>query len=382
MRQLRYNGRIVLKYEFKRVGVDLGSRSYNINIGHGLLDNASDFIKPLLPRAKTVIVTDRFVHGNHYPRLKENLEYHNIHCDSIVLDRGEGTKSWKYLEYIVEQLLAKKIERNDPIIGLGGGVIGDITGFAAAVTRRGIPFIQIPTTLLAQVDSSVGGKTSINSSQGKNLVGAIYQPSLVLSDLSVLDTLSKRDFMAGYGEVLKYSLLGDRDFYEWLDDHADQIKKLDQETMGTIVKKSCEIKAYFVSNDEREHGIRAKLNLGHTFGHALETATGYSDMILHGEAIAIGCKLAFELSCMAGHCPPEDVIRVANHMNEMGMLDAMKNLKGNLPPADDLIEIMKQDKKARGGVLNFILVNGIGKSFATNQVDMGMVREVLEKNLP
>jgi len=382
LRQLRYNGRIVLKYEFKRVGVDLGSRSYNINIGHGLLDNASDFIKPLLPRAKTVIVTDRFVHGNHYPRLKENLEYHNIHCDSIVLDRGEGTKSWKYLEYIVEQLLAKKIERNDPIIGLGGGVIGDITGFAAAVTRRGIPFIQIPTTLLAQVDSSVGGKTSINSSRGKNLVGAIYQPSLVLSDLSVLDTLSKRDFMAGYGEVLKYSLLGDRDFYEWLDDHADQIKKLDQETMGTIVKKSCEIKAYFVSNDEREHGIRAKLNLGHTFGHALETATGYSDMILHGEAIAIGCKLAFELSCMAGHCPPEDVIRVANHMNEMGMLDAMKNLKGNLPPADDLIEIMKQDKKARGGVLNFILVNGIGKSFATNQVDMGMVREVLEKNLP
>ncbi len=369
-------------YKHKSVVVGLGARSYNINIGYDLLDNASHFIKPLLPRSKAVIVTDQYLLENHFKRLRDNLTKSDIHWDVIVLNRGEGAKSWQQLEFLVEKLLEMKVERNDPIIGLGGGVIGDITGFAASIVRRGVPFIQMPTTLLAQVDSSVGGKTSINSRQGKNLVGSFYQPRLVLSDLSVLETLSERDFIAGYGEVLKYGLLGDRIFFEWLEDSADLIKKRNQNAMSIIVKRSCEIKARIVSRDEKEKGVRALLNLGHTFGHALETATGYSNKLLHGEAVAIGCKLAFELSYSAGLCTREEIDRMTRHMDKMEMLQSLNTLEGELPTTDDLIEIMYQDKKSREGVLNFVLVERIGKAFVTNQVDMSMVRKVLEQNLP
>lgn len=372
---------MTLKYTYKNVLVDLGSRSYNINIGYNLLANASDFIKPLLPRPKTVVVTDTYLYKNHYLGLKENLDQNNIDHDLIVLEQGERTKSWQNLEYLVEEFLTKKIERNDLVIGLGGGVIGDLTGFAAAITRRGIPFIQIPTTLLAQVDSSVGGKTSINSQQGKNLVGAFYQPRLVLSDLSVLETLSSRDFMAGYGEVLKYGLLGDKGFFEWLESNAKSIKKRDQKAMINIVNRSCKIKSKIVTQDEREKGQRALLNLGHTFGHALETATGYSDKLLHGEAVAIGCKLAFELSYKLGVCSEEDVLQVSKHMTDMGMLNPLVKLKGNLPSINDLIDIMHQDKKSQEGVLNFVLVGGIGQAFLAGNLEMNMVQEVLAENL-
>ena len=362
----------------RRVVVDLDERSYNIEIGYNLLVNSGEYIAPLLPRSRTVIVTDHILAESHLSKLTASLTKHQVAYDVIVIAQGEGTKSWQQLEFVVEELIAKKIERNDPIIAFGGGVIGDLTGFAAAILRRGVPYIQVPTTLLAQVDSSVGGKTSINSRQGKNLVGAFYQPILVLSDLSVLTTLPERDLIAGYGEVLKYGLIGDRAFFEWLETQAQAILQLQPETMHKIVQRSCTIKAQIASQDEKEIGPRALLNLGHTFGHALETATGYSSRLLHGEAIAIGCKLAFELSMRAGYCSREEVTRVAAHMQEMAMLKSFDAIKSELPSAEDLLAIMHQDKKSQGGVLNFVLVNGIGKAFVTSKVDLGMVHEVLE----
>ena len=360
------------------VAVDLGERSYNIVIGYNLLDRAGELIAPLLPRSKTVIVTDQKLYDSHFHRLRDSLELQKVDCGVIVLDQGEGTKSWHHLEFLVEKLIEEKIERNDPIIAFGGGVIGDLTGFAASILRRGVPYIQIPTTLLAQVDSSVGGKTSINSRQGKNLVGAFYQPILVMSDLSVLETLSPRDFRAGYGEVLKYGLLADKEFFEWLVHQSQSIKKLNPDIMRKIVGRSCEIKAQIASQDEKEKEKRALLNLGHTFGHALETATGYSSKLLHGEAVAIGCRLAFELSKRAGYCTSEDVTRVTDYMKEMDMLLSLDAIKSELPSVDDLIEIMHQDKKSQGGVLKFVLVKGIGQSFVTSKVDLGLVHEVLE----
>ena len=263
------------------------------------------------------------------------------------------------------------------VVALGGGVIGDLAGFAAAVLRRGVRFVQIPTSLLAQVDSSVGGKTGINSPHGKNLIGAFHQPSLVLADIAVLETLPPRDFLAGYGEGVKYGLLGDAAFFDWLEAEGPALARGNRAARARAVRRSCEMKADIVVRDETEQGDRALLNLGHTFCHALEAATGYSDRLLHGEGVAIGCALAFELSSRMGLCSQEEPSRVRAHLAQMGMKKDLSDIPGALPDADALIALMGQDKKVLDGKLRFILARGIGAAFVTSDVDLGAVRSVL-----
>ncbi|MEM6508556.1 MAG: 3-dehydroquinate synthase family protein, partial [Pseudomonadota bacterium] len=264
---------------------------------------------------------------------------------------------------------------------LGGGVIGDLVGFAAAVMRRGVRFVQVPTSLLAQVDSSVGGKTGINAPQGKNLIGAFHQPSLVLADTDVLSTLKPRDFLAGYGEVVKYGLLGDAAFFEWLEAHGPALAAGDEAARIKAVRRSVEMKADIVVRDETEQGDRALLNLGHTFCHALEAATGYSDRLLHGEGVAIGCALAFELSSRMGLCAQEDPSRVRAHLSNMKMKVDISDIEGELPDADGLLALMAQDKKVVDGQLRFILARGIGQAFVTAEVPGEMVKAVLQDAL-
>lgn len=363
----------------EKVHVDLGARSYDVLIGPGLLGQAGALIAPHLTRARVVIVTDENVAGLHLAALRKGLEKKGITHDTLTLPAGEATKSWPHFERTVEWLLAQRIERNDMVIALGGGVIGDLVGFAAAVLRRGVRFVQIPTSLLAQVDSSVGGKTGINSAAaGKNLIGAFHQPSLVLADTDVLDTLSERDYLAGYGEVVKYGLLGDSAFFQWLESHASSAAKGDQEARIAAVKRAVEMKAELVQRDETEQGDRALLNLGHTFCHALEAATGYSDRLLHGEGVAIGCALAFELSARLGLCSQEDPSRVRTHLRDMNMKVDLSDIEGNLPDADGLMALMEQDKKVVDGTLRFILVRGIGEAFVSADVPPDAVRAVLK----
>jgi len=289
----------------KVVGVDLGSRSYDVIVGSGLIAESGQFAAPFLKRPRCAIVTDENVASLHLEALQTGLASAQIESEAIVLPSGERTKCWSMLERTVESLLDFKIERDDMLIAFGGGVIGDLAGFAASILRRGIRFIQIPTSLLAQVDSSVGGKTGINSPSGKNLIGAFHQPSLVLADIDVLDTLSGREFLAGYGEVVKYGLLGDLPFFEWLEKNGPALAAGDKPLRAESVARSVQAKADIVARDEHERGDRALLNLGHTFGHALEAATGYSDRLLHGEGVSVGMGLAFDLSFRLGHCSQE-----------------------------------------------------------------------------
>jgi 3-dehydroquinate synthase len=279
-------------------------------------------------------------------------------------------------------LLEEKVERNDVVIAFGGGVIGDLAGFAAAVLRRGVRFVQVPTSLLAQVDSSVGGKTGINAPQGKNLIGAFHQPSLVLADTEVLGTLTERDYLAGYGEVAKYGLLGDSYFFQWLEGNASRAASGDMAARIHLVKRSVEMKAEIVTRDETEQGDRALLNLGHTFCHALESATQYDgSRLLHGEGVAIGCALAFELSARLGLCSQEDPSRVRAHFRDMKMKVDLSDIAGELPDADGLIALMGQDKKVVDGKLRFILARGIGEAFITSDVPPEVVRDVLKEAL-
>lgn len=365
----------------ERVGVGLGARSYDILIGPGLLATAGTQIGPLLPRPRTVIVTDRTVAGLHLETLKAGLAASGIASEAIVLPPGEATKSMAHLGDLVEQLLALKVERDDLIIAFGGGVIGDLAGFAAAITRRGIGFVQVPTTLLAQVDSSVGGKTGVNAPQGKNLIGAFHQPRLVLADIDVLGTLTPRDFLAGYGEVAKYGMLGDEAFFTWLEVNGPAMAAGDAGLRAEAVRRSCAMKADIVARDETEKGDRALLNLGHTFGHALEAATGYSDRLLHGEGVAIGCALAFEVSARMGLCAQETPSRVRAHLAAMGMKKDLADIPGPLPGADALMDLMAQDKKVRQGRLTFILARRLGEAFVTRDADLDVVRSVLEQDL-
>jgi 3-dehydroquinate synthase len=359
------------------IKVPLPEREYNIEIGQDLLSTSSDYIFPLLRRQKVVIVTDENVAALHLETLENSLDAAKIFHSTLTLPPGEATKSWTYLQKTVDFLLEEKTERADVIIALGGGVIGDLVGFAAAILRRGVSFVQIPTSLLAQVDSSVGGKTGINTSQGKNLVGAFHQPILVLSDVEVLNTLQKRDFMSGYGEVVKYGLLGSEDFFVWLEKNGSALVTGDITARLEAVRMSCQIKVDIVAKDETEQGDRALLNLGHTFSHALEAATGYSNRLMHGEGVAIGCVLAFELSARLGLCPQEAPSRVRAHLQKMGMKTEIADIKGSLPAAAELLLIMAQDKKVVGGKLNFILVNDIGKSFMTSDIDKDTILSVL-----
>jgi len=368
--------------KFETVEVALPGREYEVLIGPGLIAEAGAFIAPLLRRPKVAIVADAHVAGLHLLSLQAGLEAAGISFDVLMLPQGEKTKSWAHLQETVEWLLEAQVERGDVVVAFGGGVIGDLVGFAAAVLRRGVRFVQIPTSLLAQVDSSVGGKTGINSPRGKNLVGAFHQPSLVLADTALLGTLTPRDFLAGYGEVAKYGLLGDGAFFEWLELNGPAMAAGDMDARVAAVKRSVEMKAEIVLRDEKEAGDRALLNLGHTFGHALEAATGYSDRLLHGEGVAIGCSLAFELSSRMGVCSQEAPSRVRAHLVEMGMKANLTDIDGELPGAGALLELMRQDKKVLDGTLRFILARDIGASFVSSDVPEETVLSLLRDILP
>ena len=358
------------------VRVELGERSYDVRIGRGLLAQAGAELAPLLARPRVAIVTDEIVGGLHLAALQDGLGAAGIASSALALPAGEATKSWDQLSRTVDWLLGEKVERRDVVVAFGGGVVGDLAGFAAAVLRRGVALVQIPTSLLAQVDASVGGKTGINSTHGKNLIGTFHQPALVLADIGVLDSLPPRDFLAGYGEVVKYGLLGDAGFFAWLENNAATLTR-DDAARAYAVRRSVEMKAGIVARDETETGERALLNLGHTFAHALEAATGYSDRLLHGEAVAIGCALAFDLSARLGLCSQEDPSRLRAHLAALGMMKDIADIPGDLPDAQGLMALMGQDKKVIDGKLRFVLARGIGAAFVATDVPDAAVLEVL-----
>jgi 3-dehydroquinate synthase len=363
------------------VQVPLSGRAYEVRIGPGLIAQAGKNIAPFLARPRVAVVTEANVGPLHLETLRAGLNAEGIDMVSLELPAGESTKAWPEFTRCVEWLLEQKIERRDIVIALGGGVIGDLVGFAAAVLRRGIRFVQVPTSLLAQVDSSAGGKTGINAPQGKNLIGAFHQPALVLADTDALNTLTPRDFLSGYGEVAKYGMLGDAEFFAWLEINGPKLRSGDQAARIEAVRRSVQMKADIVLRDETELGDRALLNLGHTFCHALEAATGYSDRLLHGEGVSIGCALAFELSSRLGLCSQEDPSRVRAHLREMGMKVDMSDIEGDLPSADVLLDLMGQDKKVVDGQLRFILARSIGDAFVTSDVPKDTVLQLLKDAL-
>jgi 3-dehydroquinate synthase len=366
------------------VNVALGDRAYDIVIGRDLLGSLGSRIAAHRPGVRTAIVTDRGVAKHWLDRTEAALAQAGIAGSRIIVEEGEGSKSYVTLEKVSEALISARIERNDLVIALGGGVVGDLAGFAAAILRRGVDFVQVPTTLLAQVDSSVGGKTGINSPQGKNLVGAFHQPVLVIADTAVLDTLSPRQFRAGYAEVAKYGVLGDAAFFSWLEaNHADIFKG--GAAREHAIATSCRAKAAIVARDERETGDRALLNLGHTFGHALEAVTGFSDRLFHGEGVAIGMVLAAEFSASLGMIPSSDAVRIERHLAEAGLPTHLQNIAGfaqeGLADADTLMALMAQDKKVRRGKLTFILLEAIGRAVIAKDVEPAPVRDFLAKKL-
>ena len=358
------------------VQVALGARAYDIVIGRGLIASLGQRIKALRPGARAVIVTDETVAKHHLAAAEAALKAAGIGSATICVPPGEGSKSYAVFETVCEAIVASRIERGDLVVALGGGVIGDLAGFAAACVRRGIDFVQVPTTLLAQVDSSVGGKTGINSPQGKNLIGAFHQPVLVIADTALLDTLPRRDFRAGYAEVAKYGLLGDAAFFSWLEANCQDLFAGGPAREHAIAV-CCRAKAAIVARDERETGERALLNLGHTFGHALEAAAGFSDRLLHGEAVALGMALAFDFSARRRLIAADEAARVRAHLAGVGLPTHIKDVPGDMPPADRLMDLISQDKKVKRGQLTFILLRGIGKAFVENNVDAAEVRAFL-----
>lgn len=352
------------------VPVSLGTRSYEILIGRNLVSSAAQHLGPLLAKRHVVIVTDANVARLHLEPLQQSLASAGIATDSIILPAGEATKSFAELERLCGLLLDLKVERNSTLVALGGGVIGDLTGFAAAIILRGINFVQIPTTLLAQVDSSVGGKTGINMVHGKNLVGAFYQPRLVLADTSTLDTLPRRELLAGYAEIAKYGLIDEPDFFTWLETNGIDVVEGDEAARRHAIGLACRAKARIVGADERESGARALLNLGHTFGHALEAECGFNDELLHGEGVAIGMVMAFDLSATLGLCPQEDAARVQRHLASVGLPTSPLSLQGRVWSAERLIEHMGRDKKVKDGRIGFVLARGIGQAFHPAHVDL------------
>ena len=360
------------------VHVALGERAYDILIGPDVIDRAGTLLAERFPGRRYGIVTDDAVAKAQLPRLVASLDAAGLRHSTTTLPHGEGTKRWEKLGEAVEGILAARLERGDLVIALGGGVIGDLAGFAAAIARRGMDFVQIPTSLLAQVDSSVGGKTGINSPHGKNLIGAFHQPRLVLADLSALETLPPREFAAGYAEVVKYGLIDDEPFYFWLEDKRRAIFEGDRALRAEMVARCCAAKARFVLADEKETGVRALLNLGHTFGHALEKATGYSDRLLHGEGVAIGMVLAHGFSAQLGLAPSQDTGRIAAHLQAAGLPTRMADIPGALPPTAVLMDAIAQDKKVVRGALTFILTRGIGQAFIEKNVQPESVRDYIE----
>ncbi len=356
------------------------TRAYDIVIGRGLIATLGERIKALRPGAKTAIVTDATVAKRHLAAAESALKAAGIESSAIVVPEGEGSKSYATFETVCEAIIAAHIERGDLVIALGGGVIGDLAGFAAASARRGLDYVQVPTTLLAQVDCSVGGKTGINSRHGKNLVGAFHQPVLVIADTALLDTLPARDFRAGYAEVAKYGLLGDAKFFTWLEANWRDIFAGGPGREHAIAV-CCRGKAGIVARDERETGERALLNLGHTFGHALEAGAGFSGRLLHGEAVALGTALAFDFSARKGLIGAADAARARAHLAAVGLPTHLKDVPGGVPGIDALMDLIAQDKKVKRGKLTFILVRGIGAAFVENDVSAAEVRAFLADKL-
>lgn len=364
-----------------RVPVGLENRSYEILIGPNLIAEAGNYIAPHLQMKKTFIITDETVASLHLAPLRASLTRENIEHSVIMVPPGEATKSFSRLEWVMDQLLHNGLERKASIIALGGGVVGDLAGFAAAIALRGVSFIQIPTTLLAQVDSSVGGKTAVNSTAGKNLIGAFHQPSLVLADIGALKTLPRRELLAGYAEIVKYGALGDLPFFEWLEAHGSTMLDGDDTLLAEAVARSCRAKAEIVAQDELETGVRALLNLGHTFGHALESRCGYTGTLLHGEAVAIGMVMAFDLSVAMGLCSGQDAGRLRAHLHAVGLRTSPKQIADISFEAEDLIKRMGKDKKVSAGKMTFILAKALGEAFITKDVDPSTLRECLDTAL-
>ncbi|MEN3792478.1 3-dehydroquinate synthase [Fulvimarina sp. MAC3] len=375
------NERETTSLQPRTVSVPLGERSYDIVIGPGLIDEAGKRIKSVLPHSRVAIVTDENVARLHLTRLKIALEAEGIDYRAIVLPAGETTKSYAGLERVVEEVIEGRFERRDTVLAFGGGVIGDLAGFASAVVRRGMAMVQMPTSLLAQVDSSVGGKTGINSPRGKNLVGAFHQPSLVLADTALLDTLVPREFAAGYAEVVKYGLIDRPDFFDWLTEKHREIFAGGAARINAIAA-SCEAKADVVGRDETEQGARALLNLGHTFGHALEKVCAYDPArIVHGEGVAIGVCLAHRFCAFLDLSPQEDARRVETHLSSVGLPTRIQDIPGPAPAVDDLMDAIAQDKKVSRGTLTFILTRGIGKAYIAGNVERETVRRFLKEEL-
>ena len=358
------------------IRVELEGNSYDIHVGHGLLTDAGRLLKPFA-RGPVPVVTDMTVGEIHLASFLDACGHAGIDARPVVVPPGEGSKSFSGLEQVTGSLLDAGVDRGGLIVALGGGVIGDLTGFAAGVLKRGVAFAQIPTTLLAQVDSSVGGKTAINVPQGKNLIGLFHQPRIVIADTALLSTLPRRELLAGYAEVVKYGALGDRNFFEWLEENGAKALQNDKAALIHAVAHSCRMKAAIVARDERESGERALLNLGHTFGHALEAVTGFSGRLLHGEGVAIGMALAFRLSAQLGLCPGQDAERFARHLKSAGLPSAISDIPGARPEVGALLAAMAHDKKVKDGKLVFVLVRGLGQAFVTSDVPLEAVKTVL-----
>lgn len=363
------------------VDVDLGNRGYKIEIGDGILAETGHYIRNLFPDARAVVVSDENVWRLHGAGLENSLAHAGIEHSHVLVAPGEKSKCFAVLETVVEAILATGLERNDVLLAFGGGVVGDLAGFAAGIIRRGMNFVQLPTSLLAQVDSSVGGKTGINSPKGKNLVGLFNQPSLVLADTAVLNTLNDREMRAGYAEVVKYGLIDKPDFFEWLEkNHKDVFKS--GPARAHAVATSCQAKADVVKADELEKGNRALLNLGHTFGHALESSVGYdAERLVHGEGVAIGTVLAHRFSAKLNHCGPEAGERVIRHFEAVGLPTRIDQISGPKLELTQLMKAIAQDKKVHRGALTFILTCGIGQSFIADNVPASLVEGFLKDEL-
>ena len=358
------------------ITVGLGDRAYDIHVGAGLLARAGELLKPLA-KGVVPVVTDEHVAVLHLQPLLASLKAAGIEARPIVMAPGEVSKSFAGLEKLSGELLDMGIDRKGLVIALGGGVMGDLTGFAAGVLKRGVAFAQVPTTLLSQVDSSVGGKTAINARQGKNLIGLFHQPRIVIADTALLVTLPRRELLAGYAEVVKYGALGDADFFNWLEANAAKALAGENDAIIHAVAHSCRMKADIVARDERETGDRALLNLGHTFGHALEASTGFSDRLVHGEGVAVGMALAFRLSVKLGLAPGQDADRFIRHLKAIGLPASIGDIPGPRASADELIGHMAHDKKVSDGKLTFILLRGLGQAFVTRDVPIAAVKEIL-----
>ncbi|WP_339861460.1 3-dehydroquinate synthase [Paremcibacter congregatus] len=369
----------------QKITVTVKDHSYPIYVGANLLEQAGEIIAPILSRPQSVIITDENVARHQLSRLEKSLTNAGIAFSTLILPAGEATKSFDQLQSVLDQLLGLKLERSDKIIALGGGVIGDLVGFAASIYQRGIGFIQIPTTLLSQVDSSVGGKCGINTPRGKNLVGSFHQPDLVLTDVTTLDSLPERQVRAGYAEVVKYGLINDVDFFTWLESNGEKIITGDRLAQTHAILTSCRAKAHVVAEDEKEKGNRALLNLGHTFGHALEAECGYADTLIHGEAVAIGMVMAFDLSVRMGLCPQADAETVRQHLERLALptrISDPKHALSNIPmTAQRLFDHTLHDKKASGGKVTFVLTRGLGQAFLCRDVAPNDIKAIFQQSL-